>query len=265
MSRKKKRLIINPEFGMAGDMFSAACISAGAPAQAILSAMSMAAEPLGGAAIKVVREMRSGTDGVFLDISLTNNEGSIDAGRALSHLEEAIDRAGITQPYADFAVHAMTILTEAERAAHQDEHGRVHHHHHTTHLHEAQDIIIDLAGAALGLELLAVDMDAVTCLSPVMVGGGMIRFSHGELPAPAPATARIIHRYQFPVEAGPVDRELFTPTGAAILAALQPRFARRIGFSFPQTEKSMTGTGFGSMKLSPHLKRANALSIVITA
>jgi uncharacterized protein (DUF111 family) len=255
MSRKTKQLIIDPEFGMAGDMFSAA----------ILSAMSMAAEPLGGAAIKVVHEMRSGTEGVFLNISLTNNEGSIDADRALSYLEETIERAGITQPYADFAVHAITILTEAEYEAHQEEHDRAHHHYHTPHLHEVQDIIIDLAGAAKGLELLSVDMDAVTCLSPVMVGGGTIRFSHGELPAPAPATAHIIHQYQFPVEAGPVNRELLTPTGAAILAALQPRFASRIGFSFPQTEKSMTGTGFGSMKLSPRLKKANALSIVIAA
>jgi uncharacterized protein (DUF111 family) len=260
---KKKQLIINPEFGMAGDMFSAALISAGAPEEKMLSAMMIAAEPLGGAAIKVVHEVRSGVEGIFLHISLANNEEAINADRAFSYLEETINRVGIMGPYAGFAITAMKILTNAEHEVHQYDHDRNHHHHHKPHLHEVQDIIIDLTGAAMGLELLAVDLDTITCLSPVMVGGGTICFSHGELPAPAPATSHIIQQYEFPVEGGPVDKELFTPTGAAILAALKPCFTKRKKYSFPNAETRITGVGFGTMKFVSYLKKANALTIFI--
>ncbi len=52
------------------------------------------------------------------------------------------------------------------------------------------------------------------------MGGGHVHFSHETHSIPAPATAIMLKKYHIEWKKGPVDVELFTPTGAAILAAL---------------------------------------------
>ncbi|HIC87859.1 MAG TPA: tRNA (N6-threonylcarbamoyladenosine(37)-N6)-methyltransferase TrmO [Anaerolineae bacterium] len=121
-------------------------------------------------------------------------------------------------------------------------------------LHEAQDILIDLVGAAWGLQALGVDLTRVVCLSPVQVGGGWVDSSHGRLPVPAPATAAILRRYAIPFAPGPVEAELLTPTGAAILAALRPTFQPR-----GQVELVLHQVGFGLGKRQ--FDRPNALRL----
>ncbi len=124
-------------------------------------------------------------------------------------------------------------------------------------LHEAQDIVLDIMAAAAGLQYLQVDMQQVGCFSPVAVGGGMIRFSHGVLPAPAPATQAILRHYRVPHVAGPVDVELLTPTGAALLAALHPVWLCRHA---PQDADLLArGLGLGTRNLRP----LNALRLAL--
>ncbi|RKY92163.1 tRNA (N6-threonylcarbamoyladenosine(37)-N6)-methyltransferase TrmO [candidate division KSB1 bacterium] len=123
-------------------------------------------------------------------------------------------------------------------------------HHHASEeavLHEAQDILLDIMGAAKGLEFLEVSLENVVCLTPVSVGGGQVRFSHGTLPVPTPAVAAILKRYRIPHATGPVDSELLTPTGAALLAALRPRWRpREMG---PEGKVAQRGLGLGTKKL----------------
>jgi hypothetical protein len=85
------------------------------------------------------------------------------------------------------------------------------------HFHEvgAIDSIIDVTGVVLGLELLGVDRVYASVLS---VGRGTVMTSHGLLPVPAPATARLLEG--FPIREGPGDGELLTPTAAALLTHL---------------------------------------------
>ena len=94
------------------------------------------------------------------------------------------------------------------------------------HLDDVQVIVATLTGVAWGLQHLAVDVDAVTCLSPVYVG------------QPAPATQAILEERKIPSEAGPGKADLLTPLGAALLAALAPAFA-------PRTQASMEGMQMG--------------------
>ena len=95
-------------------------------------------------------------------------------------------------------------------------------------LHEAQDILLDVTGAAWGLQALQIALESVQCLTPVRVGGGRTGLtSHGRLPVPAPATAAILEQHAIPYQPGPIEAELLTPTGAAILAALSPVFIER--------------------------------------
>jgi len=79
--------------------------------------------------------------------------------------------------------------------------------------------VIDIMGAVAGMQLLDIGPEA-DLSAPVSVGGGHVHFSHGTLPVPAPATSIILEQYGIQWKKGPIDKELFTPTGAAILAAL---------------------------------------------
>jgi uncharacterized protein (DUF111 family) len=262
-----KKLIINPQYGMSGDMLSAALLSLGAPKAAMLDAMAEAARPVGGAHIEVMETIRLDKSGIKLEIKLQGSEPDIDASELFTHLEEALVTIGIKDYYYDFVLRAFDILSHAEYEAHTI-HG--HHKHvthdeelHGVHLHEAKDIVIDLVGAAIGMQELDIDVENVTCLTPVVVGGGTVRFSHGEVDVPAPATASIIKSYEVPTEAGPIKKELFTPTGASILASLNPHYETREKF-FAATQPNMTiGTGFGSLDLSKEYKSPNALFIYL--
>ncbi len=84
------------------------------------------------------------------------------------------------------------------------------------HFHEvgAVDAIVDIVGTAIGLHLLRVDADRLCPAAPVP--RGVTRGSHGAMPLPAPATLELLRGS--PVLDGRCDRELVTPTGAAIAA-----------------------------------------------
>jgi len=88
-----------------------------------------------------------------------------------------------------------------------------------THFHEvgADDAIADVVGACLLLADLDVERVVTT---PVAAGGGTVEMSHGTYPVPAPAVAEIAAGADWSLRGGPVDRELLTPTGAALLAEL---------------------------------------------
>ena len=84
------------------------------------------------------------------------------------------------------------------------------------HFHEvgALDAIADVVGVCAGLVHLGLDELVV---SAVAVGSGRVRGAHGEMPVPPPAVAELLRGV--PSYAGPGERELCTPTGAALLTS----------------------------------------------
>jgi pyridinium-3,5-bisthiocarboxylic acid mononucleotide nickel chelatase len=100
-------------------------------------------------------------------------------------------------------------LAEAEAAIHGMPVSEV-------HLHEvgALDSIIDIVGCVFALEWMAADRIVV---SPMNVGGGMVRSAHGVFPVPAPATLRLLGGA--PVYSSGLQAELLTPTGALVLTS----------------------------------------------
>jgi uncharacterized protein (DUF111 family) len=250
MKTKRPRLLVDPARGMAGDMFSAALVSLGVPAEVVIGAMETAARRLGRVSIEPEKVPADGAVAVKLCIRLEPVQPHLPAGQARDYLEEAIGATDLDAPYADFARRTLSILVDAEQEAHRDgrlsvvadqalalsdlEHREMHQqgiaHFHDAHeavLHEAQDILIDVVGAAVGLRHLDIDLDGVVCLSPVHVGGGFVTFSHGRLLAPAPATQAVLDKCGLPYAWGPVEKELLTPTGVSLLAALEPEFRPR--------------------------------------
>jgi uncharacterized protein (TIGR00299 family) protein len=102
------------------------------------------------------------------------------------------------------------ILGEAEAAVHDTDLTE-------TAFHEvgADDAIADVVGVALLLDDLDVERVVTT---PLSTGGGSEPMAHGEYPVPAPAVAEIAAAADWSLRGGPVEAELLTPTGAAILA-----------------------------------------------
>ena len=130
--------------------------------------------------------------------------------RNLADIEKIINDSSLSSQVKSTALGIFSHIAEAEAAVHGKPVSEI-------HFHEvgAIDSIIDIVGAAICFEALAVDR---VYTSVVELGGGMVRCAHGLMPVPAPATARIISG--FPVHTGGVDFEATTPTGAAIIAAM---------------------------------------------
>ena len=126
------------------------------------------------------------------------------------------------------ALKTFRILAEAEAAAHAVPLGEV-------HFHEvgAVDSIVDIIAASVLVDSLGIGRAIV----PVLVDGhGTIRCQHGIIPVPAPATLNVCTSCGLPLSQADIEGELVTPTGAALVAALDPDFelparylVRRVG------------------------------------
>jgi uncharacterized protein (TIGR00299 family) protein len=106
------------------------------------------------------------------------------------------------------------------------------------HFHEvgSADAIVDIVCASVGAEELGVDE---WICSPLNVGGGTVDCAHGTFPVPAPATLELLRRRNAPIYSSGIQKELVTPTGAAILHVLANRFA-------PLPAMRVTATGYGA-------------------
>ena len=104
------------------------------------------------------------------------------------------------------------------------------------HFHEvgAVDAIVDIVGACIGFAALGIEKFAC---SPLNVGGGTAKMAHGVLPVPAPATANLLQGK--PTYSNGVQRELVTPTGAALVATLCDSFG-------PQPPMTVSAIGYGA-------------------
>ena len=120
------------------------------------------------------------------------------------------------------------------------------------HFHEvgALDAIADVVGACAGMVHLALDRLVV---SEVSVGGGTVSSEHGRLPVPPPAVVELLRGV--PSSGGPVDLELCTPTGAALLTTLADDWG-------PQPAMSVGSVGVGAGGRDPE-GHANVLRLLI--
>ena len=166
-------------------------------------------------------------------------------GRPLSVIREIIRKADIPESARKTAIRAFELLGEAEAKIHNVPVESI-------HFHEvgAVDAIVDIVCGAVGCHALGVD--GFIC-SPLNVGSGTIQCAHGEFPVPAPATLSLLR--DAPVYSSGIKAELVTPTGAALVRALDCRFSE-----FPQMRVEAIGYGAGSRNPSGH---ANVLRISI--
>src|SRR5258708_11794236 len=151
--------------------------------------------------------------------------------RGLKEIREIIQRANISATAKQRAIAIFEALGAAEARVHNIDIERI-------HFHEvgAIDAIVDIVCAAVGVEALGVDEWVCSALN---VGGGMVKCAHGTFPVPAPATLDLLQGA--PIYSGEIQKELVTPTGAAIVHVLAGRYGK-----FPQMKTTKIGYGAGS-------------------
>jgi uncharacterized protein (TIGR00299 family) protein len=152
------------------------------------------------------------------------------AHRSLGEILALIDQSALSDAAKARASALFRRLAEAEARIHQMPVDRV-------HLHEvgALDSIIDIVGAVFAIEWFGADRIVV---SPINVGGGMVRSAHGVFPVPAPATVQLLG--DAPIYSHGPRAELLTPTGALLLTAHASSFG-----PIPSMRVERTGYGAG--------------------
>jgi len=154
--------------------------------------------------------------------------------RHLSDIHEIIRTSGLSEPVQQKSLAIFRRLAEAEGRVHGVPAEQI-------HFHEvgAVDSIVDILGAVWGLEQLGVSQ---VYASSLPLGGGQVQSSHGPLPLPAPATLELLAMAGAPTRPQPGEKELVTPTGAAILTTLA-------SFQQPSMRLHRLGIGAGGREL----------------
>ena len=153
--------------------------------------------------------------------------------RSHTAVKEIISGLELPTPVRRQATQIIDVLAESEAAVHGTDTTAV-------RFHEvgADDAIADIVGVCLLVDDLGPERIVTT---PLAAGGGEIEMTHGTYPVPAPAVVELAARADWELRGGPVEAELLTPTGAAVLTVL----AEGVD-TLPSLAVETTGYGAGS-------------------
>ncbi len=171
-------------------------------------------------------------------------------GRHLPEIEQIIEKAGLPPRVEAWSLAIFRRLAVAEGAVHGIAPEKV-------HFHEvgAVDAIVDIVGTCLGLDWLGIECDnqglPLLYCSKLPTGGGNVRAAHGIMAVPVPAVLKLWEMRKCPVYSNGIERELVTPTGAAIVTTLATEFG-----SPPEMNIEKIGMGAGNLDLEiPNILR----------
>jgi uncharacterized protein (TIGR00299 family) protein len=209
--------------GISGDMTLGALVDAGCSADLLRSELQSLQVP--GWQLTTEKIWKNGMAATRVTVKAEDQQKH----RSLNTILEILKRSKLTPTVRDRASAIFQKLGEAEAYVHDAPLEKV-------HFHEvgAVDAIVDIVGACVGFQALGIDR--FVC-SPLNVGGGTAKMAHGILPVPAPATAKLLQGA--PTYSNGVQRELVTPTGAAIVATLCDSFG-------PQPPITVSAIGYGA-------------------
>ncbi len=188
-----------------------------------------------------------GINGTYANVlchGVSENEGQEHHHSNLGDICEIINSLNIPNEVKDKAIKTYNIIAQAESKVHGTKMQNIHFHEVGT-----LDAIADVVVCSYLLYLLA--PDKIIC-SPVNVGSGCVKCTHGILPVPAPATAEILKGVPF--YTSNIRSELCTPTGAALVKANVTEFSE-----MPKMICSDTGYGFGKKEFDT----ANCIRVFI--
>ena len=220
-----KYVYIDASSGVSGDMILGALLDLGISPSAFQKKMAELKLPV---EITVKQVKRASLRGLKADVQV-NTKKRIT--RKWSDIQNILRKSPISAASKKRTENIFQRLFEAEAHVHGRKFNK-------THLHEAgaDDAIIDIVGSCWLIEELGIRKFYA---SPLNLGRGWVKTSHGILPVPPPAVGELLKN--IPVYSAHVDKELVTPTGAAILSSLVTRF-----LPFPELCYQKIGYGAGT-------------------
>ena len=214
--------------GVSGNMLLGAFLAAGMPLETLeaeLRRLPMAEE----FRLKVSSVKKNGIAATYVDVELlgathehccehgeghdheyAHEHSHEHAHRTMRDVRAILERSSLSVEVKETSLKIFSVLAQAEGKVHGVRPEEV-------HFHEvgAVDSIVDIVGTAICLDYLEIEKIFV---SRVNTGSGTVHTQHGRMMVPAPATAELLRL--FPTYHEGAAKELTTPTGAAVLAAL---------------------------------------------
>lgn len=211
--------------GLSGDMILGALLDLGISSSFFKEKMSKLGIPV---EIQIRKTKRTSLRALKVDVKVKSKKIS---PRKWSDVEALIKKSPFSASVKKNALAIFKKLFNAEAHVHG-------HKFQEAHLHEAgaDDAIVDILGCCFLVEALNISQ---IYSSPLNLGRGWVKTSHGTLPVPPPAVAELLKN--IPVYSAWAKEELVTPTGAAIAATLVKKF-----FPFPEITYEKIGYGAGN-------------------
>ncbi|MFX1365263.1 MAG: nickel pincer cofactor biosynthesis protein LarC [Promethearchaeota archaeon] len=207
--------------GISGDMFLSSLLGLIPESEALLIKLEDLKNYLPGVIklkIDLVNTERSGIQLNQLKIEIKENKEHRNAKILKRSLNNFLEGIEISNNASLYAKNVLNTLIQAESKVH----GKL---TENIHLHELSsvDTLIDISGVAITLDKIkAFEKDFQIFCSKIPLGGGTVDTKHGTLAIPAPATIKILQNSNLITFGGPIDSELVTPTGAALISNLDP-------------------------------------------
>jgi uncharacterized protein (TIGR00299 family) protein len=225
--------------GASGDMILGALIDAGLSPRGLREELKKLHLPA--ITVKVKKVLKGGISATRVTVE---GKGEKRPHRDLKEMLKIVNRSNLDQDVKTKSREIFERIATTEAEIHRSAKEKI-------HFHElgGLDSVVDICGAVWGLRQMGIDQIHV---SKVNVGTGFVRCEHGLLPVPAPASLSLMKGK--PIYSSGVDKELLTPTGAAILTTLGSSFG-----NLPPMKVERIGYGAGRDDL-PH---PNVLRLMI--
>ena len=221
-----KALYLDCAAGISGNMFLGACIQLGVPEKFLRDELDKLRLPHE-FELEISNVSKNGIGAVYVDVKLARDfESEFNrpnvrhlhrhehiknhSHRTFGDIKKILDASDLNSTVKNRALAIFGVIAAAEGKVHQRPADSV-----TFHEVGAIDSIVDIVGCAICLDYLDAEKIFV---SRINTGSGFVKCAHGLMPVPAPATAELLQNfktYHFGAE-----KELTTPTGAAIVNAL---------------------------------------------
>jgi len=239
MSSTKRVAIVDCQMaGVSGDMIVGALFDLGANAVKVVEAMEAVEGYMKGCKnleVTVKDVTRKGFHAKKVNVKAEGTT-EITGAELVDATVDCIENLKLSEEAKRFASDSINTLVNAEARVHGKSIEQV-------HLHEAgfADTPAEIVGAAVALEDLNL-FNMRVYSTPVAVGGGLFKFSHGTVSSPAPATIEILLSKGFTMLGGPIEFELATPTGVSLLVNLAHEVIR----FYPLMKPTAIGYGAGT-------------------
>ena len=225
--------------GISGDMLLGALLDLGANQNKVISAVNTVKDHLEGCKdlrINIRDVIRRDVRAKLVEITVEETFKYRTGKQLKDALVKCLESIDISTNAKTFAISSLETLLMAEMIIHNKSINNI-------HLHElgSADTLIDIIGVATAADSLKLFNNSVIYSTPVAVGGGIFESSHGYLASPALVTLEILKSKHFIIRGGPINAELTTPTGAALLVNLATQSIR----FFPEVIPSKIGYGAG--------------------